>query len=349
VPFAQVSPQVVDEVHDGPATVNFFFSDVPFSGLPIAAELEGLITQDPSVDALTTQNLTQALSQAPATRIDVFGYYPNELPVVYSGLLEPTRAQWAQSLSADSRATFWHGRRSRPLGAALALSAAERQAMAGGWFLGQITGEIEIPPAPYTQPVRVWDHQKHTWQAFPNPLLTPPERFLRNFDWLPAVLESHLLAVANFGASPVGLSMAPYESLRRLWDENPDGPTQMAAGMFQLRAAEAIADWLTDGRTPSGPGSRVPGLQSGSSPEERRAAALEWLQSILSLVAEHFDVNGRGEFANIHSADQRERVPYFRDLAPDLLIVLPQLVDMVTNAPIGGTSTGTSGLMNSTF
>ncbi|MEI2775766.1 MAG: tubulin-like doman-containing protein [Tetrasphaera sp.] len=349
VPFAQVSPQVVDEVHDGPATVNFFFSDIPFAGLPIAAELEALVTQDASVDALTTQNLTRALSQAPATRIDVFGYYPNELPVVYSGLLEPTRSQWAQSLSADARTTFWHGRRSRPLPAALALSNAERQAMIGGWFLGQITGEIEIPPPPYTQPVRVWDHQKNTWQPFPNPLLTPPERFLRNFDWLPAVLESHLLAVANFGASPVGQAMAPYESLRRLWDDNPDGPTQVAAGMFQLRAAGAIANWLTDGRTPPGPGSRVPGLEPTSTGEERRTAALEWLNSILSLVTEHFDSNGRGEFAQIHTADQREKVPYFRDLAPDLMVVLPRLIDTVTDAPIGAADPGTTALMNSTF
>jgi len=349
VPFAQVSPQVVDEVHDGPATVNFFFSDIPFAGLPIAADLEALVTQDSTVDALTTQNLTLALSQAPATRIDVFGYYPNELPVVYSGLLEPTRAQWAQSLSPDSKTTFWHGRRSRPLGAALAMSKAERQAMIAGWFLGQITGEIDIPAPPYSQPVRVWDHHKNTWQAFPNPLLTPPERFLRNFDWLPAVLESHLLAVANFGASPVGQSMAPYESLRSLWDDNPNGPTQMAAGMFRLRASDAIAKWLTDGKTPAGPGSRVPGPEASSTGEDRRTAALEWLNSILGLVGDHFDAAGAGEFARITSPDQRERVPYFRDLAPDLMGVLPQLIEMVTTASIGGSTTGNSSLMNSTF
>ncbi len=349
VPFAQVSPQVVDEVHDGPATVNFFFSDIPFAGLPIAAALEALVTQDSSVDALTTQNLTLALSQAPATRIDVFGYYPNELPVVYSGLLEPTRSQWAQSLSADARTTFWHGRRSRPLGAALAMSGAERRAMIGGWFLGQITGEIEIPAAPYAQPVRVFDHQRNTWLAFPNPLLTPPERFLRNFDWLPAVLESHLLAVANFGASPVGQSMAPYEALRRVWDDNPDGPTQIGAGMFHLRASDAIATWLTTGRTPTGPGSRVPGLETSATGEDRRAAAVAWLESILALVREHFAPDGHGEFAQITTPAQREHVPYFRDLAPDLMVILPQLIDMVTTAPIGGTTTGDAGLMNSTF
>lgn len=349
VPFAQVSPHVVDEVHDGPATVNFFFSDIPFAGLPIAAELEALVTQDSSVDALTTQNLTLALSQAPATRIDVFGYYPNELPVVYSGLLEPTRAQWAQSMSADSRKTFWHGRRSRPLPAALAMSRAERQAMVGGWFLGQITGEIDIPAPPYTQPVRVWDAQKKTWLAFPNPLLTPPERFLRNFDWLPAVLESHLLAVANFGASPVGQSMAPYESLRRIWDDNPDEPTPMAAGMFQTRGSRALATWLTDGRTPPGPGSRVPGIEPTATGEDRRTAALAWLDSIHGLVSDHFRPDGRGEFCQITSPDQRERVPFFRDLNADLHKVLPQLIDMTTNASIGGANNSAHGVMDATF
>lgn len=347
VPFAQVSQQVVDEVHNAPATVNFFFSDIPFAGLPIAGDLEALVTQDASVDPLTAQNLTLALSQAPATRIDVFGYYPNELPVVYSGLLEPTRTQWAQSLSPDARTTFWHGRRSRPLPAALALSQAERQAMVGGWFLGQMTGEIQIPVPPYTQPVRVWDHQRNTWQSFPHPLLTPPERFLRNFDWLPAVLESHLLAVANFGSSPIGQSVAPYESLRRLWDDNPNGPTQMAAGMFQLRAAAAVSAWLTDGRTPAGATSRVPGLGPSATGEDRRAAALEWLNSILALVTQHFVASGRGEFSQIQTADQRQQVPFFRDLAPDLLIVLPQLVDMVTTADLGGGRA--PAVMDSTF
>ncbi len=71
----------------------------------------------------------------------------------------------------------------------------ERRAMAAGWFLGLVVGRLRLPPEPYDEPVRVWDSGTSTWVDFPNPLLTPPARFLANNDWLPAVLESVLLAM----------------------------------------------------------------------------------------------------------------------------------------------------------
>ncbi len=349
VPFAGVNPHIVDVVHDKGSHVNFIFSSVPFGGLPLARDIDQIIAQDPSIDNETSVNFAGSLGTSEASHLDVFGYYSCALPVVYSGLLEPTKSQWSQSLSFSSRQNFWTGRRSRPLPGALAMGEAERRAMVGGWFAGQLTGQLAIPAAPYDTPVRVWAAAHQRWLDFPHPLLTPPEQFRRNFDWLPAVLEAHLVAVARFGDQPVGGSMAPYEALRGLWDDSPDGPTATGAGMFHLRVERSVKDWLRSGMTPPGPGSRVPGLVSTADPEERRRAAVTWLQGIQDLVAEHFSPSGRGEFARIDTAEKRYRVPIFRDLTGDLLVVLPQLVDIVVNAGVDDAPRADDGLMSSTF
>ena len=64
--------------------------------------------------------------------------------------------------------------------------------MVAGWFIGQIVGRIcGSRSRPTPSPVQIWDAEPAHWVAFPHPLLTPPDRFLARYDWLPAVLESY--------------------------------------------------------------------------------------------------------------------------------------------------------------
>ena len=82
---------------------------------------------------------------------------------------------------------------------------------------------------------------------FPHPLLTPPTRFLDINDWLPAVLESILLAVARSHERPVMASMRPYQLLRELYD---NAANLRKSGIQAVSGEGLLLDWLTDGATP---------------------------------------------------------------------------------------------------
>lgn len=194
--------------------------------------------------------------------------------------------------------------------------------MTGGWLVGQIVGRVQIPSHPYHEPVRVYDRISSTWVKFPDLLLYSPPSFVRNYEWLPAILESHLLAVAHFGVGELrGASMRPYQTLRSLWDSSEDRPANVAGGMDTLGASQVIRDWLTTGEVPESGMSRCEAV----SRPQRRERAEGFLANIASVA--------RAEAEPVTTADRRREAAVFRDLAQDVLAVIPVIQMMLETEP----------------
>ena len=238
-PLASVNDEALQRVHPGQQTeYRYKFSEVPFAGQPVADALFEVLRNNPRIDQATKDNYHRSLSDEDSvTRVDIFGSYPNYSPLAFDSVLKPAAQQWAQ-IAGPGRGTFWRYRRARPLPASLPMTDDERRAMTAGWFLGQIVGRIQIPQSPYTEAVRIYDADAGQWLNFPNPLLTPPSAFIATYDWLPAVLESILLAIAQSHEPPVMRSLRPYGVLRELYDAHSQDP---ASGIVELSARRSAA------------------------------------------------------------------------------------------------------------
>lgn len=333
-PLVSVDATALQTVHEGAQIAyRYKFSEVPFAGLGVADELLRVLAANTMIDAASSSTLERALGDSRGvTRIDVFGSYPNYSPLVFDAVVTPVAEQWARTAEMG-REAFWQWRRSRPLPAALPMGSAERRAMVAGWFVGQVVGRIRLPDRPFNDPVRVWDGPvggvdglgtEGEWLDFPHPLLTPPGRFLAGFDWLPAVLESVLLAIAKAQDAPAMASLAPYRALRCLHDDTSQEPV---GGIYVLASREILDDWLASGRVPPGGASRVPGADVASTRAERAAAAIEWLGPVRE-VARGLLADAPGREAGTRRA-RADRTPLLRDLAVDVNEVLPELADLI--------------------
>lgn len=312
LPLAGLDDKTVATLHGEPVSYRYKFSEIPFRGSPVADEFVRVIRDNPRIDGAIPAQLESdgaMTDRSSIYRIDVFGSYKNYSPLVYSGVLRPIADQWIKTFSPNEREAFWHSRRSRPLVAALPLTEAERRAMVIGWFLGQIVGRLRLPAAPYDEPVTIWDAENAAWVAFPHPLLTPPSVFRAKSDWLPAVLESVLLAMARVGDNPVGSSLRPYRVLRELFDSAP-APTNHHNGMSTLNGRTVLERWLATAEVPPGGASRV--KDAGVTRAERAATAVEWLDKGASKVSTVFATNP------VRSRDEASSAPFLRDLAEDV-------------------------------
>jgi len=336
-PLVSVNAVGVQRIHQRQVEYRYKFSTVPFAEEGAVTDtLRAVLSEDPRVDPTSVENFMQAMTGAEGvTRIDVFGSYPNYSPLVFGSVLGPVAAQWG-SLPAQARADWWKWRRARPLTASLPMGVDERRAMVTGWFIGQLTGEIALPNEPFTDPVSIWDPQTSTWVSFPNPLLTPPTRFLARNDWMPAVLESLLVAIARvhegggFDLTP----LKPYTLLRSLADHSTDGAP--AQGIGTTAARERITAWLWEPRTRSGTDGVV--ATANLTAAERADGALTWIDRIRSFVGENYvgpDVAGAaatGTFATIADRATASATPFFRDLAEDTFAVLDEIRSIVLTA-----------------
>lgn len=349
-PLISVSPTAVTAIHGGEMVYRYKFSEVPFEEIPAVSEdLTHAIDDLPAIDPSSASNLARSLTaNERATKVDIFGSYPNYSPLVFDSILEPVAKEWL-AMPAQGRQDFWRWRRARPLAAALPMGLDERRAMVGGWFAGQIVGQLRIPAAPYTSPVEIWDGEVHRWLAFPHPLLTPPDTaYTRDvgfatYDWLPAVLESILVAIARAHEGTLMESLRPYRVLRSLYDAGSGGP---ASGLLEGSAKGLIAGWLRSGESGTGSPSRVPGVVAGQTVDVRVALVAKWLTGIKDLAGREFLAAGQsgapggGAFSSISSREQASRMPIFHDLAEDvfvqvskLLELLPQAAAMAADAP----------------
>ena len=257
---------------------------------------------------------------------------------MFDAVLGPVAEQWARA-GENGHEDFWQWRRSpAAVDAALPMGDDERRTMVTGWLLGQIIGHIRIPAQPYATAVQVCDAERTEWVDFPHPMLTPPRDFEAPYDWLPAVLESVLIAVARSHEAPVMTSLRPYQVLRRIYDDS----TEKKAGGIMRRAVtgrRALVGWLAGEPVGAGP-SAVTGVTPQSSVDERAALATKWLNAIHDLAGVHYmnprhrwgdqgQPPGGGVFSVVRTREQASKTPMFRDLAPDLYGATDQLVTMV--------------------
>lgn len=340
-PLISVNPAALQAVHSGAQIeYRYKFSEIPFAGLPIANDLRRTLTGNPMIDTSSLANLNGALGDSPGvTRIDVFGSYPNYSPLVFDAVLTPVAEQWARTAEMG-RETFWQWRRSRPLEAALPMGDQERQAMVAGWFVGQVIGRIALPEPPFGRPVQIWDDEAGDlgeWLDFPHPLLTPPGRFLASYDWLPAVLESVLLAIARSHEPPVMSSLRPYRVLRGLYDSTTQDPV---GGIYVLSARELLTDWVLGKISAGGGRSRVPDADVATTADERAEAAIAWLTAIRELSRKHL---GGATPRPARRADAA-RIPVFRDLAADVNQMTGEIITIIRETPRGTDSDSDQGM-----
>ncbi|NMO00157.1 hypothetical protein HH308_02885 [Gordonia sp. TBRC 11910] len=341
-PLASVNENAMQAIHGVAEMVyRYKFSAIPFQGLAVAPEMEAALAQQSRVDKKSADALRNALTdEARIKRIDIFGSYPNYSPLAYESVVEPASRQWLAS-STGQRKAFWTMRRSRPLEASLPMHENERRAMVAGWVLGRAIGRVQVPAAPFTQAAHVWDDEVHQWIPFPNPLLTPPSEFLADYDWLPAVLESVLLAMAQSHQPPAMASMKPYRALRRIYDAGKENQT---SGLDQLAGSIALADWLRTGETGTGVASVITETGPKETIEHRAERLRGYLEEYRAFVGHHYmkpgsgggpgtpGAAGGGIFSVLSVRQQASKTPVFRDLAPDVYWATTQLIDLIPGA-----------------
>lgn len=323
-PLVGVSTSAVEHLHGSHERV-YKFGPVPLP-IEVVRRFESIL-DDPAerIDATAKAALRSAVrDDSRSTRIDIFGSYAPYLPVVFTSLLQPISERWAATPDY-ARPDFWQWRRARPLPAALPMGREQRRAMVAGWLVGQITGRLSVPSnvaEPGADAIRVWDTSSSSWLAFPSPLLVPKGRWQAPADVLAAVLESMVIAVADGHDSRSQSSLRPYTALRNLYDQHPERPS---TGMEELVAARNLARWVADGATKSG--SSVVGRKPAT-PEDRKQAALAWLDDTARAVAAAND-------ASPHVLDPAR--PLVLDLADDVVWAATKLVELIKQPPeLGG-------------
>ncbi|MFT4201970.1 tubulin-like doman-containing protein [Gordonia sp. (in: high G+C Gram-positive bacteria)] len=340
-PLASVNENAMQAIHGVAEMVyRYKFSAIPFLGLPVAGDLKTALSTTARVDKKSADALTNALTdEAKIKRIDIFGSYPNYSPLAYEAVIEPAARQWLAS-SPGQRKAFWTMRRARPLQASLPMHENERRAMVGGWVLGQALGMIQVPAEPFTEAVHVWDTQARTWLPFPNPLLTPPAEFLAEYDWLPAVLESVLVAIAQSHQPPVMSSMAPYRALRHLFDAGAENPST-GLEQRQLAATVNMANWLRGGETGTGVAAAIPESGPGVSIKDRAERLRAYLAYQHEFVSKNYmepgegaspgnsGAEGGGTFSTITVRQQASKTPIYRDIAADIFWATNELMNLL--------------------
>jgi hypothetical protein len=325
-------------------TYRYKFSPVPFPE-EVRQRIAEAIAADPRIDNTVSEqfgNAGSAGETSTARDVSVFGSYQPFSPLVFDSLLEPIAAQRDQTVLPSALTAFWRQRRARPLGAALPLSPREREAMAAGWLVGQITGQIIFPAerGRVDWPIEIWSVRREEWARFPHPMLTPPgfsdgPYHFQPYDWFPAVLESILLAYANANRTAKMDSLEPYIALRSLYDNRPE-PT---GGQEELAARAILREWLRSGKTPPEGWSRVTRAADAVSPRARHEAAVDWLtgpDSPRALIRQEFRApehgNPGGQFADLHDRRVAAKLPLFADVFKDIDAAITLVVDQLDQA-----------------
>ncbi|MGP5253577.1 tubulin-like protein [Brachybacterium sp. JB7] len=337
-PLTTINTTVQRELGTPPLQLNYQFSSIPFNGLDgLVAELQDIVARDSQISTDSVlPAIEHALSALPVGKIDVFGSYPMTFPVAY-GLLRDVAEDWKGRTDAGRR-DFWHWRRSRSLPGGLPFSDAERTALVRGWWVAQLAGGLDIPSGDGDRtPVRIWDPEAEEWVSFPAPMLTPPSRMIVSTAWLPAVLESSLLAYTE--ADEKGLrAFRPWTVLRRWADLGQFGPTVSLDGT--TRDAEIISLLLGTGEFSHGL-RPVVDLSAATDPEERRTLLLDYCDRVAAVLDQRF-LPGAGKkdhpqvFANFRHRSQVATTPLTIDLAEEMRAELLALRRTIESASPSG-------------
>lgn len=325
LPLATPNAEVVSQLHAREVTYRFKYSEVPFRGTEMVQLLSDELQQVEHLDQETGQGtLNDALSDSELTRrIDVFGSYPNYAFLCFDSVLNPAIQEWNR-LAGFEATEFWKGRRARPLPGSLPFTDVERKAMVAGWVLGQITGHVRVRLAGRVlASAEVFDSVSGVWQGFPEKLLASAEWLIKHpQDSLPAVLEASLAAAAAVSETRSLAPLAPYRTLRRLYD---DGASPLPPEL--VRGGDLLEAWVA--------GTDVPG---GSSAALSRFPALDRKEAALMLLME-FRKGVQEEGAPITRAEEARNLSLRRDLHSDLLgavaLIEALIEDRTESAPTG--------------
>lgn len=334
-PLVGVSRQMVERLHGDPLRVELTFSDVPLApGSAAANGLHDLLARIGDLERQTLDRFDVALSaKSGASRIAIYGTYPKYFPLVYSSFLQQLQDRWTGE-SEEGKRELWKWKRTRPLPASVGMGAVEQTAMVKGWYLGRALGLIHQPDTALSDdPVQVYDRVTGNWLAFEARLLTAREHYRdeAGFDWLPGVLEGHTLALVKCVNDTSFRALAPYQALRRIYDNGVD-PSQTG----QTSAASLLAEWLRTGGWPSGEPSPIDGIRdAGPDPADRAAALRKWLVDLRTYVEQTFLLapTGPGALAkwriSVPSIQAIETLPMFAEIALDVHPALGDLEGLV--------------------
>lgn len=341
-PLVEIDEQIYARLHNGERPrLAFNFSTIPLRNHAVAEQfLEQLRHSDTFDKGLVVDNFERNLDDADVSRVDVFGSYPRTLPVAYSGLLKSVAEVWdAAAGSAGARESFWQFRRSRPLPGGLPMGDDERRAIVRGWWTATLVGGIARDPWKQTDdshPVRVWDRKDQEWVGFPAPMLTPPSVMIAPNAWLPAVLESSLLAYLRVRREGLA-AFRPWQVLRCWADDSANRP-QTSFGTdtpVQSVLAALLANGEVDGLKP------VVDLSGATTPEERRKALLAFVDAVgRDLEANYLPGAGKqdepGHWTNYRKRELVATTPLSVDLAAEMLEELKTVREVLASVPAAG-------------
>ena len=337
-PLVGVSKPMIQALHSDALRYEYTFSAVPLAPeQPVAGRIADLLaTAGDAIEERTAERFRDALNEtSSARRIAIFGSYPKYSPLVYSSLLDQLQKRWSAA-PEEAWAGLWRWKRTRPLLAGTAMAATEQRALVAGWFLGRILGLVSLPEDRRDGgPAQVWDFDQQTWLSFPQRLLTPESRFGPH-DWLPAVLETHTLAVIDCNNDVLLTPLHPYRALRSIYDNTSQGPRSSFADPVAL---ERLSTWLGDGRWPSGQPSSVlgEGLDTVTA-DERSNAVLKWLAAVREHFVATYLTTGAGlgragrPRARIETVAQLNAAPMFAQIVELTVEVLDEIAALVERA-----------------
>ncbi|WP_062530239.1 tubulin-like doman-containing protein [Demequina rhizosphaerae] len=338
LPQASVSERAVQEVHRAAVAFRYGFSPVPFQDMPaVASVVQEALNGIGNVQTGKGNSLESFLSaDENATHIDIFGGYANYSPLVFDAILDPIGQEW-HGLQSRGRADFWKWRRARPLAAAMPMSRPERLAMIAGWYVELMIGGLALP-ATSSDPVRIYDTRRREWLEFPHPLLTAAgstyteKSSFEPEDYLPAVLESRLLALADFHQGQAFASIRPYTALREAYDAME---TPTASDRVPESAEANLVAWLRSGEPVAGGVSRVMGSDDpGLSVDERRDLAIQWLRGARDYIVHAYGDGRAVAPSRIQTRDEASEMNLFADIAGDVVTQIDALERMVAKVEV---------------
>jgi hypothetical protein len=345
-PLVAVDAEVMRAVHGGEQAVHCKFSEVPFDGLALAAELRDDV-KNSGAEERSLDEFADALgTSSNATRIDVFGSYPPMAPLVFPSLLRPMAVGMTTANNFEGQ--FVDHRRSRRLSGAVAMSDAQRQAIIGGWYAARFTGRLRYPgEAGPSEQVEVYDPAAGAWVGFPARLLAKEDHLRRdNANLLPAVLLSFGAAMSEVSVVGTLDPLRPYTVLRRYWNDS-DSPLPLDEERVDLFAAhQLVAGWLGGEAVPSGAPERY--RQRSGDTEAERASLLETIRGIRETLGRDYlktgdlGAPGGGAYSKLDRLEDLWQVPLFHEVAYDAYQVLGTLERIVAKGE-RGRDTGLAG------
>lgn len=332
-PLVGVNPQMVNALHHSNRVIyDYSFSEIGLTaGDPTAIEVQTMLANNSSLNSTTVDHFNHALAteNAPRTigqRIAMFGSYQKYSPLAFSSLLRPIKQRW-EAGPPDYLLDIWKWKRTRSLPAAIGMSPPELEAVIAGWYLGRALGLVRQPVDVKTsEGLAVFSIDTHQWLEIHHLLTSRDRLVLDSVDWLPAVLGSHALAIVMSNNDPTLSALAPYRTLRQIFDDGSD--PQLGSDAL-LSSAALIGDWYRTGAWPSGQPSEV--LTDPGTAEGRKDELLGWLDETLEWVGETLDTRRR--WARSESIAEATAQGLFEEVAPLVFAALERLRRVADQVP----------------